>query len=209
MALTFNGVGTGKPATGTTTGYRYGDYNSAVAKGKQLAQKNGLTLPSSYLIKKDEPKDEPKGYTGVGGGNSVTNATSGDDIIAKLRDLLEEQTRASNASAKAWYDQYMSQLRGDTIANLDRSNKQYKLDMKRDREIHGTVPDVGSGYTNRAMITQKWRDRNNAYRMNEANNSATALANYQSQLANNASTLAQNWSNHILPYYVNQANKNA
>lgn len=210
MALAFNGVGTGKPATGTTTGYRYGDYNSAVAKGKQLAQKNGLTLPSSYLVKKDEVKDEPRGYTGGGGGgnaNAIIGATSmGDGIIDQIKALLEEQTRASNASAKAWYDQLMNQIKGTSRDDLDLSNRQYKMDERRYREIHGKDPDSGSGYTNRARITQNWRDRNNAIRMNEADNSATALANYQSALANNASTLAQGWSNYILPYYVNKAN---
>ena len=208
MALINNlGKGSGNAGNNNVNINGYG-LHRAVDTGitKDTIRQNAEKLRAEY-----KASQEPRGGSGGGGGgnaNAVLGATSlGDDIIAKIKGLLEEQTKASDASAKAWYDQYMSQLRGDTTANLERSNRQYKFDMKRDGEIHGRVPDSGTGFTNRARITQNWRDRNNTIRMNDANNSATALANYQSQLANNASTLAQGWYNQVLPYYVNQANR--
>ena len=195
--------------------------NASKAKSfidSRATAQNGLadTIRNSGALKSVSNVDTSKlgGYTPSGGGgtnaNAILGATSmGDDIIAKIRGLLEEQTKASNASAKAWYDQLMNQIKGTSRADLDLSNRQYKMDERRYREMHGKDPNSGSGFSNMARITQNWRDRNNTIRMNEADNSATALANYQSALANNASTLAQGWSNYILPYYVNQANRNA
>ena len=175
---------------------------------------NGGGFVKATALPASEPEtDKPRGYTGGGGGgnaNAILGATSmGDDIIGKIRALLEEQNKSANASAEAWYNQLMNQIKGTSRADLDLSNRQYKMDERRYRELHGKDPNSGSGFSNMARITQNWRDRNNAIRMNEEDNSATALANYQSALANNASTLAQGWSNYILPYYVNQANRNA
>jgi len=200
----------------TNTGGRTSDYNKLMSTAKDirnqtLGNKSVATMAYEKNAKPDLP-DRPS-YTGGGGGskaNEVLGATSlGDDIIGKIRSLLEEQNKSANASAEAWYNQLMNQIKGTSRADLDLSNRQYKMDERRYRELHGKDPNSGSGFSNMARITQNWRDRNNAIRMNEEDNSATALANYQSALANNASTLAQGWSNYILPYYVNQANRNA
>lgn len=189
----------------TGTGSRQGAYTS----NGGVYNKYGELMGTRDTTRKTA-EDTPRGGSGGGGASAILGATSaGDDIIAKIRGLLEEQTKASNASAKAWYDQLMNQIKSGTRSDLDRSNWQYAIDKKRMGELYGRVPSSGGGFTNRARLTQNWRDRNNTIRMNEADNSATALANYQSALANNASTLAQGWSNYILPYYVNQANRNA
>lgn len=200
-------AGTGINQRGTGTSSSLGTNVRPGSEANQIIYNN---------LVKNQKTDEPsgRGYSGGGGGgggaNALLGATSmGDDIIAKLKGFLDEQNKAANASAEAWYNQLMNQIKSSTTSNLDLSNRQYKMDEKRFKDMYGNRPMVGTGFSNMARITQNWRDRNNAIRMNEADNSATALANYKNALANNASTLAQGWYNQILPYYVNQANRNA
>ena len=220
MALA-NGLGSTKLGTGTTVGTStptsragYGDYNKAKAMAKEIAIKTGNSTTDiqnrakAITGRNQEPQTK---YIYVdsgsgGGGGTYTPSNGGEDIIGKIKSLLEEQKRAADEYYKTMYEQQLSEINQQAEANRNSANLNYMRGDRYLRSMYGNNIS-GQGLSNRARNNSMWQNNLSSIRQNQANNQATAKSNYNTNLANSASQLAQGWYNYVLPYYSNEANQ--
>ena len=200
------------PASGSTiTGV-----TSSSGKSKSGAYTNAGATSSAYkkiyqdygIIKKDST---PKTTTTVvqtpsSSGSSYTPSNGGEDIIGKIKSLLEEQKRAADEYYKTMYEQQLSEINQQAEANRNSANLNYMRGDRYLRSMYGNNIS-GQGLSNRARNNSMWQNNLSSIRQNQANNAATAKSNYNLNLANTASQLAQGWYNYVLPYYSNEANQ--
>lgn len=164
---------------------------------------------------------------------TTTSAPSGpssdysyqDDTLNKIKSLLEEQKAKADAYYKTLYEQQLAQNRQDWENNRNQANLNFMRtnrylnqlyggfygnagfgDRKSDANIYGTNYNgvSGTGLSNRMRNYSNWNNylaNNNTAR---TNNDASALAQYNSNLSNTASTLAQGWYNYVMPIYTNR-----
>ena len=174
--------------------------------------KTRSTIPDSYG-KYKIPSNNPKG--GGGGGGSSSSATydgtgvgaganaTWDDIIEKIKALLTQQKTSADAYQKSLYEQALETARQSALNNQRQANRNYYAQNRRIGEMYGNDRS-GMPMTQRFAA---YSNLNNALAANDrdyANAKQTALTNYNSGLANNASTLAQGWYNYVLPVYTNR-----
>lgn len=128
--------------------------------------------------------------------------TSTDDVVSKIKALLDEQKRQADDYYRTLFEQATAQNQAgyETNRNLINRNK-----LRADRYIQG-LGGEGSGayYTAKANNMSNWQRNLATNRQDLANNNATAQADYNRNLANTASTLAQGWYNYVLPVYTNR-----
>lgn len=219
MALA-NGLGSTKLGTGTTVGTStptsragYGDYNKAKAMAKDIAIKTGNSVSdirdrAKTITGRKEPTNTKTVTETVssGGGGTYTPSNGGEDIIGKIKALLEEQKRAADEYYKTMYEQQLSEINQQAEANRNSANLNYMRGDRYLRSMYGNNIS-GQGLSNRARNNSMWQNNLSSIRQNQANNQATAKSNYNTNLANSASQLAQGWYNYVLPYYSNEANQ--
>ena len=186
--------------------------NGGILKSSQANNKGFLSTALQAL--------PPKTTTPSGGGNNNNNARrassassvssdysysggSSDDILNQIKSLLNEQKAAADAYYKSQYEQQLSQNRQAFENNRNQINTNY---MRGNRYLQNQYGNAisGTGLTNRTRNLQNWQSNLASNRQNYTNNDATALAQYNSGLANNASTLAQGWYNYVLPVMSNR-----
>ena len=145
-----------------------------------------------------------------GGGGTVAPEWSGyngeggqDDVLAMIKDLLNQQKVASDNMYKSQYEQALANNRQSMENNRNQINLNY---ARGDRYLKGLYGDSlsGQGLSNRVRNNAVWQSSLASNRQNFANNNATALSQYNAGLANNASTLAQGWYNYVMPIYTNR-----
>ena len=204
-------LGSGKKTGSTTTSSKYDNYGKAKAMAKEIAVKtnndvSAVRQRATDLVNslKSSSKSSSSGpvyettpvYYSNGGSNS-------DDIVSKIKDLLNQQKEAADAYYKTLYEQQLSQNREAWESNRNQINKNY---MRTNRYINNMYGDAvsGTGLSNRNRNYQNWNNNLTSNNQNRTNNDATALSSYNMGLANNASTLAQGWYNYVLPVYTNR-----
>ena len=132
-----------------------------------------------------------------GGGTSAT-----DSIVDMIKNLLNEQKQKADEYYKTLYEQQIAKNKQDWESNRNQINRNF---MRGNRYLNSLYGDVsGAGLSNQARNSQNWQSNLASARQNYTNNDATALSQYNSGLANNASTLAQGWYNYVLPVYTNR-----
>lgn len=146
-----------------------------------------------------------------GGSNNSNNTgysthevrTTNDDIISKIKALLNQQKEASDAYAKSLYENQLNQI----IQNTESNRNQANLNRARtDRYIQGLYGNgvSGQGLSNRARNVSNWQNNLANIRSSDATMRNDALARYNANLANNAQTLASGWYNYVLPVYTDR-----
>ena len=208
-----------KTTTPKTSGYNeqtYGTYGQLWGGGignKTVTgnTKTRSTIPDSYG-KYNLPSNNPKGGGGSGSSSSATYDGTGvgaganatwDDIIEKIKALLTQQKTSADAYQKSLYEQALETARQSALNNQRQANRNYYAQNRRIGEMYGNDRS-GMPMTQRFAA---YSNLNNALAANDrdyANAKQTALTNYNSGLANNASTLAQGWYNYVLPVYTNR-----
>lgn len=126
-----------------------------------------------------------------------------DDILNKLKSLMEEQKKQADEFRKTQYEQALASNRSAWENNRNQINMNYARTNRYLNNMYGDAIS-GSGLSNRARNYQNWNNNLAENQKNYTNNDATALATYNNGLANNASTLAQGWYNYILPIHTNR-----
>ena len=212
MALATNTVGAGRSTGSTTVSSKYGDYNKAKAMAKEIAVKTGNSANDirqrAYNIANPSSGKTTTTTATVsnGGGGTYTPSNGGEDIIGKIKSLLEEQKRAADEYYKTMYEQQLSEINQQAENNRNSANLNYMRGDRYLRSMYGNNIS-GQGLSNRARNNSMWQNNLSSIRQNQANNQATAKSNYNTNLANSASQLAQGWYNYVLPYYSNEANQ--
>lgn len=212
MALATNTVGAGRSTGSTTVSSKYGDYNKAKAMAKEIAIKTGNSVSDirdrakTITGRKEPTNTKTVTETVSSGGGGYTPSNGGEDIIGKIKSLLEEQKRAADEYYKTMYEQQLSEINQQAEANRNSANLNYMRGDRYLRSMYGNNIS-GQGLSNRARNNSMWQNNLSSIRQNQANNQATAKSNYNTNLANSASQLAQGWYNYVLPYYSNEANQ--
>lgn len=136
-------------------------------------------------------------------GSTYSPSGSSDDIVSKIKSLLEEQKKAADEYYKTMYEQQVAQINQQAEANRNQANLNY---MRGDRYLNSLYGNgiTGQGLSNKARNNSNWQNNLTSIRQNQANNAATAKSNYNLNLANTASQLAQGWYNYVLPVYTNR-----
>lgn len=187
------------PTSGSTHGGTGGNLNGGPVKSTNSGILNN--------IKKVDPT--PSGGSGGGGGGGGSSysmpdySSSNDDILNQIKALLNEQKAAADKYYKSMYEQQIAQNRQTFENNRDQINLNYMRGNRYLQNQYGNSVS-GSGLTNRARNNMNWQSNLASNRQNYTNNDATALAQYNSGLANNASNLAQGWYNYVLPVMSNR-----
>lgn len=157
-----------------------------------------------------EPEPEPTyGGGGSGSGSSPSQSEAEkaqkevEDTVAKLKELLDAQKRQAEDYYKTLYEQQLASNLTDWENNRNQINRNY---MRTNRYLNSMYGDAvsGVGLSNRARNYSNWNNNLAQNDRNRTNNDATALANYDSNLANVASQLAQGYYNYVLPVYTNR-----
>ena len=198
-----NTAGTTRPATS-----QYDNYNKAKSMAKAVADKTGLTASKNQTVQNIRAGmvDTPRPVTQTqevstpsysGGGTSAT-----DSIVDMIKNLLNEQKQKADEYYKTLYEQQIAKNKQDWESNRNQINRNF---MRGNRYLNSLYGDVsGAGLSNQARNSQNWQSNLASARQNYTNNDATALSQYNSGLANNASTLAQGWYNYVMPIYTNR-----
>lgn len=210
MALVSNSVGTGKPATGTATQYRYSNLGKDTARAKELAKTNNVDVASmrqralALQAQDQTPTYTPTKSTAVNTStmDSAYSSTN-DNIVNQIKSLLDEQKKQADEYYKTLYEQQIAQNKQAYRANQDQINLNRVRGRNYINQLYGDVIS-GPGISNRVRNDLNWASNSASNRLNYTNNDASALASYNSGLANNASTLAQGWYNYVLPVYTNR-----
>ena len=143
---------------------------------------------------------------GSGGGSDSGNYSytgSTDDIVEKIKALLQEQQDKSKEYFKTLYDQQTAQNKEQWEKNRNQINVNYARGDRYLRNLYGDAVS-GQGLSNRVRNNSNWQSNLATNRQNYVNNDATALASYNSNLANAANTFAQGYYNYVLPVYTNR-----
>lgn len=139
----------------------------------------------------------------TGGGGGGGGGGTSDDIVNMIKNLLNEQKQKADEYYKTLYEQQISQIGQQDEANRNQANLNYMRGNRYLNSLYGNGIS-GQGLSNRVRNNSNWQNNLASIRQNTANNKASALAQYNSGLANNASTLAQGWYNYVLPVYTNR-----
>lgn len=226
---TVNGINTGKKyPTGNgataTDKLKQAVVNASQRTANERGGMNGMFNPGTVtgrnsvgeIVTNHRKPTAPSGGGGGGGGEtvapsySVSAGSGGDDIIAKIKALLEEQKKQADEYANSLYSQEMEQIKQAGEKDRNNANLNYYRTNKWLNNLYGDVGHIyGQGYSNRGRNASNWMNNIANIRMNQSNNEATAKSRLNANLMNNAQTLANNWSSAILPYYVNQADREA
>lgn len=140
---------------------------------------------------------------GGGGGDYSYSGGSSDDIINKIKDLLNQQKEQADAYYKTLYEQQTAQNKQSWENNRNQINRNFARGSRYLQNMYGDSVS-GQGLSNRARNYQNWQSNLAENQRNYTNNDATALANYNMNKANTASQLAQGWYNYVLPVYTNR-----
>ena len=140
-----------------------------------------------------------------GGGYSAPSYSgpSSDDIVNKIKSLLEEQKTQADQYYKTLYEQQTAQNKQAWENNRNQINRNFARGSRYLQNMYGDSVS-GQGLSNRARNYQNWQSNLAENQRNYTNNDATALANYNMNRANTASQLAQGWYNYVLPVYTNR-----
>lgn len=191
---------TGKPWTGGT----YTNYGKDKIKAQAIATKTGAdkNLMSTYL-KNQQPQTTPRTTTTTSTNtNTSSYHSTNDDIVSRIKKLLEEQKAAADEYYKTLYEQQLASNKEGYESNRNQVNRNF---LRGNRYLNSLYDGTsGPGITNRARNYQNWQSSLATNRQNYTNNDATALANYNQNKANAASQLAQGWYNYVLPVYTNR-----
>lgn len=205
-------LGTGvvqQPTASRTNSGGGGVYTPRVVGSSTPVRLNNYSLKSSAGDTGNPPSGggggSPATVTGGGGGGGYSGG-GGEDIIGKIKALLEEQKRAADEYYKTMYEQQLSEINQQAENNRNSANLNYMRGDRYLRSMYGNNIS-GQGLSNRARNNSMWQNNLSSIRQNQANNQATAKSNYNTNLANSASQLAQGWYNYVLPYYSNEANQ--
>ena len=205
-------LGTGvvqQPTASRTNSGGGGVYTPRVVGSSTPVRLNNYSLKSSTGDTGNPPSGggyDSGGSSGGGGGGGYSSSGSGEDIIGKIKSLLEEQKRAADEYYKTMYEQQLSEINQQAENNRNSANLNYMRGDRYLRSMYGNNIS-GQGLSNRARNNSMWQNNLSSIRQNQANNQATAKSNYNTNLANSASQLAQGWYNYVLPYYSNEANQ--
>lgn len=212
MAVGISNLNIGRNTSFPTSTHKtntYDNYNKAKSMAKEIADKTGLTASKKQTVSNiragmvDTPRPVTQtqevstpSYSGGGGGGTS------DDIVNMIKNLLNEQKAKADEYYKTLYEQQIAKNKQDWESNRNQINRNF---MRGNRYLNSLYGDVsGLGLSNRARNSQNWQSNLASARQNYTNNDATALSQYNSGLANNASTLAQGWYNYVLPVYTNR-----
>ena len=141
--------------------------------------------------------------SGSGGGGYSYSGGSTDDIVNRIKDLLNQQKEQADNYYKTLYEQQTAQNRQAWENNRNQINRNFARGSRYLQNMYGDSIS-GAGLSNRARNYQNWQSNLAENQRNYTNNDATALANYNMNRANTASQLAQGWYNYVLPVYTNR-----
>ena len=129
--------------------------------------------------------------------------TTTDDYVNLLKSLWNQQKEASDAYAKAQYEQYLNEIAQNTEALKNRANLDMAFtDRKIGQRYGGGV--YGKGLSQRSRNISNWGNKLADIRRDDATSRNNAFASYNASLANNASTLANAYVNTILPIWTDR-----
>ena len=207
MAILNKGTVGTNPAGGSPGIHNYGNYNKAKGVAGLIANATGLTAQKNATVKSivDSQKKPTTTVTNTdtGGGSSGGGGGTSDDIVSMIKNLLNEQKQKADEYYKTLYEQQISQIGQQDEANRNQANLNYMRGNRYLNSLYGNGIS-GQGLSNRVRNNSNWQNNLASIRQNTANNKASALAQDNSGLANNASTLAQGWYNYVLPVYTNR-----
>ena len=144
-------------------------------------------------------------YSG-GGGDYSPSGGGTDDILNKIKSLLEEQHEASKKYYETMYNQRLNEINTEADKNRNLINTNYKRGERYLNNLYGNS-DSGTNWTNRARNNQNWLSQLATNRENASNLRDSAVAQRDLGLSNSANTLAQGWYNYVLPVYTNRQNQ--
>lgn len=209
MAILNKGTLGGNTIGGNPGNHGYTNYNKAKGVAGLIANASGLTASKNAVTKsivdsQAKPQttvvntDTGGGSSGGGGGGGTT-----DDTVSMIKRLLEEQKAKADEYYKTLYEQQLGQIKQADESQRNQANLDF---MRSDRYINSLYGNgiSGQGLSNRVRNRSNYQNKLASIRQATANNNASALAQYNSGLANNASTLAQGWYNYVLPVYTNR-----
>ena len=138
-----------------------------------------------------------------GGGGYSSDRDSGSSIVDTIKSLIAEQQAAAKRAAEARWKQADELAKQSYEGNRDALNV-YK--EKGERWVRNKYsPYSGLGISASIANNSNWLKQLASNRMNYSNAKQNNLATYNSDLANAASTMAGMYSNHVMPYYTNEA----
>lgn len=206
----------GVDSTTWQRGYTYqgNKLNTSSNTGNKIVNETGGTNskwdnPRGSLPKKQATPPEDPGQKIIyvnqdtGGGGGGGGGGTSDDIVNMIKNLLNEQKQKADEYYKTLYEQQLGQIGQQDEANRNQANLNYMRGNRYLNSLYGNGIS-GQGLSNRVRNNSNWQNNLASIRQNTANNKASALAQYNSGLANNASTLAQGWYNYVLPVYTNR-----
>lgn len=201
-----------------TPGYRSSGFSSGDSSrgaGKGITNNNvGSTMVNASKVgantavnvAKSQSNPTPS-YSGGGGGEGYSapsySGPSSDDIINKIKSLLNEQKEQADKYYQTLYEQQIEKNRQGWEADRNQINKNYMRGRNYINQLYGDAI-TGPGITNQTRNNQNWQSNLASARQNYTNNDATALSQLNMNKANTASTLAQGWYNYVLPVYTNR-----
>lgn len=209
MAILNKGTVGTNPAGGNPGIHNYGDYNKAKGVAGLIANATGLTAQKNATVKSIvDSQQKPTTTvtnTGTGGGSSGGGGGGGstDSIVDMIKNLLNEQKQKADEYYKTLYEQQLGQIKQADESQRNQANLDF---MRSDRYLNSLYGNgiTGQGLSNKVRNRSNYQNKLASIRQATANNNASALAQYNSGLANNASTLAQGWYNYVLPVYTNR-----
>ena len=141
--------------------------------------------------------------SGGGGGDYSYSGGGTEDIISKIKELLNQQKEQADAYYKTLYEQQTAQNKQSWENNRNQINRNFARGSRYLQNMYGDSVS-GQGLSNRARNYQNWQSNLAENQRNYTNNDATALSQYNMNRANTASQLAQGWYNYVLPVYTNR-----
>lgn len=206
----------GVDSTTWQRGYTYqgNKLNTSSNTGNKIVNETGGTSakwdnPGGSLPKKQTPppaNPDPKiVYVNqdTGGGSSGGGGGTSDDIVNMIKNLLNEQKQKADEYYKTLYEQQLGQIKQADESQRNQANLDFMRGSRYLNSLYGNNIS-GQGLSNKVRNRSNYQNKLASIRQATANNNASALAQYNSGLANNASTLAQGWYNYVLPVYTNR-----
>lgn len=193
-----------------------GGYSSQQSAQKALTPSQDYVNRTKQMVAdyKAKVSNNTPSY-GSGGGYTAQEAPSSseggytppqsntDDILNKIRGLLEEQKVKADEYLKSQYNQALENYKNQERLDSEKANLRKALMDRRLDEMYGNSV-TGSGLSNRVRSNSNWYNDIANIQRDLSNRNTTALQDYNRGLANNASTLSQGWYNYILPIYTNR-----
>ena len=222
--LTGAGVGSATDNLIKTVSNNYEANNAKTGSGNGLLNTFGNAI-TNQVAQTKERLENANNYSGYssGGGNQVPSATASDvpysqssssssgtgksaeqerdDLITMMRNLLDEQLKKSGEAYKAQLEEQYAKNKSLHRDNADQINLNKLRAERYSNNLYGN--ESGAGARNNTAINLGWMKSHNENNRNLATNDATALSNYNSNMANAYNTLASAYGNAILPIWTN------